>query len=447
MSTNQSFNHDSSTNSIGSKSTQLLFEEMVRKVIMDMMSDGVVSDSTSTATSTGGPIKSELSHSSLLRKKKSLRRRSKTRRLPPLIKEVSIMSLVNEVSEEFDGDTPGNSKQQSRGRKSKSEGKKKKKKKQSFDNGKKKRKSKVKRRGRSVSPLSSRSPIPKGRTSTKGIKLRIGEVLDDLYEMYPDSGEEQSQSSVDTLRTSNHSGLSSRSGGSTISKPGSRQFYQEMASKLHTHRNIFCIQDATKYEDTNTSEVDSNNNDQEEVTSEIDDFVAAFDPNEMRCLALVSHNEMKGTMKEFVVKNKNILKKFRLTGTQSTMHMLGEVFKGEDNVVFGPACSSGPLGGDAELVAMMASGQLGGIIFFQDPMTSHPHQCDIKCLLRQALVHNTVIATTPTTAMGIMEVLQLALKGNGRPELLPSFFLSLQSPTVEAYKKRQAKVIESRASA
>jgi hypothetical protein len=90
--------------------------------------------------------------------------------------------------------------------------------------------------------------------------------------------------------------------------------------------------------------------------------------------------------------------------------------------VFGPACSSGPLGGDAELVAMMAPGKLGGIVFFQDPMTSHPHQCDIDCLVRQALVHDTVIATTPTTAMPIIEVLQLAVAGSGRPDLL-SFFL------------------------
>jgi len=53
------------------------------------------------------------------------------------------------------------------------------------------------------------------------------------------------------------------------------------------------------------------------------DFQAAFGPNDMRCLALVSHNEMKSTMKDFVIHYKNILKKFWLTGTQSTMKMLG----------------------------------------------------------------------------------------------------------------------------
>jgi methylglyoxal synthase len=182
------------------------------------------------------------------------------------------------------------------------------------------------------------------------------------------------------------------------------------------------------------------------VVSQVDDFEAAFAPDDMRCLALVSHDEMKATMKDFFIKYKSILKKFRLTGTQSTMKMLGEIFEGDDSVVFGPACNSGPLGGDAELVAMMATGQLGGILFFQDPMTAHAHQVDIECLVRQALVHNTVMATTPTTAMIIMELFKMALIGEGRPEIIPSFFFTLQSPTVQAYKNNQKKAIESHAS-
>jgi hypothetical protein len=126
------------------------------------------------------------------------------------------------------------------------------------------------------------------------------------------------------------------------------------------------------------------------------------------------------------------------------MKMLGQVFEGDDSIVFGPVCSSGPLGGDAKLVAMMALGKLNGIHFFQDPMISHAHQRDIECLIRQALVHNTVTTSTPTTAVTIMEIIHLALVGSGRTELLPSLFFSLQSPTVEAHEKGQAKVIESR---
>ena len=174
------------------------------------------------------------------------------------------------------------------------------------------------------------------------------------------------------------------------------------------------------------------------------DFAPAFAPSEMRCLALVSHNGMKATMKRFVLANKNILKKFRLTGTNSTMTMLREVFKDEaDEIVFGPSCKSGPLGGDAELVALMCSGGLGGMLFFQDPMDSHPHQADIDCLVRQALVHNTMMANTPATALMMMTVFREALKGSGKPEVIPSFFFTLESPSVAAYKVGQKKVIAS----
>ena len=102
------------------------------------------------------------------------------------------------------------------------------------------------------------------------------------------------------------------------------------------------------------------------------EFESVFGPEEMRCLALVSHNNMKDSMRQFVLANKNVLKKkFRLTGTNTTMTMLKEIFGADPEVVYGSACKSGPLGGDAQLVAMAVSGEVGGCIFFIDPM-DHP---------------------------------------------------------------------------
>lgn len=217
-----------------------------------------------------------------------------------------------------------------------------------------------------------------------------------------------------------------------MSKKTERNLLREVSARIYPFRDSLCIQ----------GEVEEPNI----VSTDHDiDFQSAFAPSQMRCLALVSHNEMKKTMKDFVLSNRNILKKFRLTGTNSTMTMLKEVFKDETGIVFGPSCQSGPLGGDAELVGLMCSGRLGGMIFFQDPMNAHPHQCDIACLLRQALVHNTLCATTPCTALMIMHTLRCALKEQGKPELIPSFFFSLQSPAVAAYKAAQKKVIASHA--
>ncbi len=213
-------------------------------------------------------------------------------------------------------------------------------------------------------------------------------------------------------------------------------------------RDLLCVKDAdysTSQHDDETTNSGSNYHSStaaHQTQNHDPNFQQAFHPDQMRCLALVSHNEMKATMKSFVLANKNILKHFRLTGTNSTMTMLKEVFKSDKSVVFGPSCSSGPLGGDAELVALMCADQLGGMIFFQDPMSAHPHQSDIDCLVRQAIVHNTMIASNPTSALMMMTTLRVALKEN-KPELIPSFFCKLQSPSVEAYKKEQNKIIAS----
>ncbi len=162
------------------------------------------------------------------------------------------------------------------------------------------------------------------------------------------------------------------------------------------------------------------------------DFESVYNTSQMRSLALVSHNQMKPTMKAFVEANKNLLKKFRLTGTNGTMTMLKEVFGDDPSVAYGRACKSGPLGGDAELVAAMCRGKLGGMIFFADPMDSHMHSVDIACLERQSLIHNIMVAVNPTTALMMCNSLRFALK-EGKGELMPSFFFSLESPSVDMY--------------
>lgn len=170
-------------------------------------------------------------------------------------------------------------------------------------------------------------------------------------------------------------------------------------------------------------------------------FDSFFTPSDMRCLALVSHNNMKEAMKEFVLANRNVLRKFKLTGTNTTMSMLKEVFGDDPAVEYGPACKSGPLGGDAQLVAMAVTGQVGGCIFFIDPMDAHPHSADIECLVRQGNVHNLLMLNNPTTAHVALNALRVALK-MGRMEMFPSFFFDLESPSVAAYKIRQQNILQ-----
>ena len=149
----------------------------------------------------------------------------------------------------------------------------------------------------------------------------------------------------------------------------------------------------------------------------------------------------KPAMLEFVRSHKEVLKKFRLTGTCTTMNMLHVVFGDDPSVQYGPSFSSGPLGGDAEICSLMCSGDLGGALFFMDPLSAHPHQADIDCLTRLCNVHNIITCTNPTTAHAVTMLLRHALV-EGHKDLIPSFFFSLQSPSVVVYKAEQMAELE-----
>ena len=59
---------------------------------------------------------------------------------------------------------------------------------------------------------------------------------------------------------------------------------------------------------------------------------------------------------------------------------------------------SGPLGGDAQIAAKLAVGEIDLVIFFRDPLDKHPHEPDVQMLMRLCDVHNVGLATNPTTA-------------------------------------------------
>lgn len=166
-------------------------------------------------------------------------------------------------------------------------------------------------------------------------------------------------------------------------------------------------------------------------------FESKFSPPDMRQLALVAHNHMKPAMKDFVETYSEILKKFRITGTQTTMRMCKTMW-GEDNpdVEYGLTCTSGPLGGDAQIAALMCMEDLGALIFFVDPLSAHPHQADIDSLIRLANCGNVIVCPNPTSAMSMMHTLKSALE-TGNRGMIPSFFETLESPAVEEYKFQQ----------
>lgn len=59
---------------------------------------------------------------------------------------------------------------------------------------------------------------------------------------------------------------------------------------------------------------------------------------------------------------------------------------------------SGPQGGDAQIAARVAQGELDAVFFFRDPLEKHPHEPDVQMLMRLCDVHNVALATNPATA-------------------------------------------------
>ena len=113
----------------------------------------------------------------------------------------------------------------------------------------------------------------------------------------------------------------------------------------------------------------------------------------IKTIALVAHDNKKDELITWVKDNKDILKQHRLVSTGTTGKLIEEKLKIEVVRVL-----SGPLGGDQQLGAMIATGNIDVVIFFWDPMEAQPHDSDVKALLRLGVVWNIPMACCPATA-------------------------------------------------
>ena len=113
----------------------------------------------------------------------------------------------------------------------------------------------------------------------------------------------------------------------------------------------------------------------------------------METIALIAHDKKKDEMLEFVEHHKELLEKFHLVATRTTGTLIKENLGLEVETMM-----SGPLGGDQQIGALVATEQIQYVIFLRDPLTSQPHEPDINALLRLCDVHNIPLATNRKSA-------------------------------------------------
>ena len=130
-------------------------------------------------------------------------------------------------------------------------------------------------------------------------------------------------------------------------------------------------------------------------------------------IALVAHDNRKQDLIEWVEWNWEVLLQHEITCTGTTGKLVEQALTRSsssskpDNIRV-KKLKSGPLGGDQQLGALIAEGQIDMLIFLWDPMQPQPHDVDVKALLRITVLYNIPTACNRSTAdflisSGLME--------------------------------------------
>ena len=113
-----------------------------------------------------------------------------------------------------------------------------------------------------------------------------------------------------------------------------------------------------------------------------------------KCLALIAHDQKKDEMAAFARRNRDLLAPWKIVATGTTG---GRVLDAAPDLDV-TRLKSGPLGGDQQIGALIAEGQVHGLFFFVDPLSPLPHDVDVKALTRLALVYDIPMALNASTA-------------------------------------------------
>ena len=110
-------------------------------------------------------------------------------------------------------------------------------------------------------------------------------------------------------------------------------------------------------------------------------------------MALVAHDSKKSDLIRLAEANLPLFARFHVVATGTSGRLLSEELG-----LPVERMASGPEGGDLQIGALIAQGDVDALIFLRDPLTAHPHEPDIQGLLRVCNVHNVPLATNLATA-------------------------------------------------
>ena len=135
--------------------------------------------------------------------------------------------------------------------------------------------------------------------------------------------------------------------------------------------------------------------------------------SEEKTIAIVAHDNKKEDLLAWAKYNREALSGHKLVATGTT----GIMLEAELELPV-TRMQSGPLGGDQQIGAKISEGEIDVLIFFWDPLEPHPHDPDVKALLRIAVVWNIPIACNRASADFLISS---SLMPNKHQRLVPDY--------------------------